>query len=145
MRGLWYYRGVDNPKVSFTIPAWKTLLYIIGGLVVVPWTVYLSRSLPSHHTFRNWDVAWVGLDIALYLSLAVTGVLAYTKSLYTVIAASATGSLLLMDAWFDITGARKGWELHEALFAAVIIELPLAFISFHLAITVLHKALNQRS
>jgi len=135
---------VDNPKVRFTVSAWKALLYIIGAIVIIPWTIYLSQSLPTRHTFRNWDVAWVGLDVVLVLSLLVTGILAYIKSLYTAIAASTTGSLLVIDAWFDVTGAHKGWELHEAISAAILLEIPLACLSFHLASTVLHKAIKQK-
>jgi hypothetical protein len=135
---------MNDHKVRFTIPAWKALLYIIGALVIIPWTIYLSKSLPTHYIFRHWDVAWVGLDIALVLSLLGTGILAYRKSLYTVIAASVTGSLLFMDAWFDVIGARRGPELHEAISAAVLLEVPIACLSFHLAYIVLHKALEQK-
>lgn len=106
----------------------------------MPWTIYLDQNLPTRHLFRHWDVAWVGLDIGLIISLLATGILTYRKSLWVVIAAVATSSLLIVDAWFDVMGAHPGRELHQAILAAALLELPLAAISFRLAYKVLRKA-----
>jgi len=41
------------------------LLLIVGGVAVglLPWTAYLSASLPSQHLANHWDIAWAGLDL----------------------------------------------------------------------------------
>jgi len=132
-----------NRLVRFRIPPFNVIFFIFGSIITVPWTIYLSQSLPTRHTFRHWDIAWVGLDILLIASLLITGVLTYLKSLWVVIAASATSMLLLIDAWFDLTGAHKGLELHEAEAAALLFELPIAIISLHVAYTALKKAYRQ--
>jgi len=131
---------MDSPKVHIKIPAWATVLYILSSVVVLPWTIYLDQSLPTRHLFRHWDIAWVGLDVSLIISLLITGLLAFRKSLWVVLAAMATGSLLLVDAWFDVMGAHPGRELTEAVLAALLLELPLVALSFHLAYHTLKKA-----
>jgi|SRR5579884_718656 len=131
---------MDSPKIHHNIPAWAAILYILGSIVILPWTIFLDQSLPAHHLFRHWDIAWVGLDIGLIVSLLSTGVLAYRESLWVVFAAVSTGSLLIVDAWFDVMGAHAGRELIEACIAAALLELPLAAMSFRLASNVLRKA-----
>lgn len=128
------------PKVNHKIPAGAAIFYILGSLIIIPWTIYLDQSLPTRHLYKHWDIAWVGLDIGLLASLLLTGILAYMKSLWVAIAAASTGSLLLVDAWFDVMGAHSGSELDQAVFAAILLELPLAAISFNLANNVLRKA-----
>src|SRR5207237_1088174 len=41
------------------------LLLIVGGVAValLPWTAYLSATLPSKQLTEHWDVAWAGLDL----------------------------------------------------------------------------------
>src|SRR4051812_17715367 len=54
------------------------LLLIVGGVAValLPWSAYLSATLPSEHLANHWDVAWAGLDLfeaaaLVFLFLAV--------------------------------------------------------------------------
>ena len=127
-------------RLHLNIPSWAATLYILISLGLIPWTVFLGFRLPSHHTTHNWDVAWVGLDIGLVLTLLATGILAKLRSLYTVIAAVAAGTLLLADAWFDMTGYRIGSHgFNQAFLMAVFGELPLALMSFALAMHALRK------
>lgn len=119
--------------VTIRIPVWASRLYILLGLVLIPWTVYLGSVLPTHHLSSNWDISWTGMDIALALSLICTGLLAYAKSLWLIIAASTTGSLLLVDAWFDVMSEKGAFQLHQAILLALAFELPLAFMSYYLA------------
>src|SRR5216684_2941450 len=108
---------MNDIKLHINIPRWAAVLYVLGSLLVLPWTVYLDQNLPTHHLFRHWDIAWVGLDIGLVISLLLTGILAFRKSLWVVLAATVTSSFLLVDAWFDVMGSRPGRELGEALTA----------------------------
>ena len=103
------------------------------AVVLLPWTVYLGLSLPSHHLSAHWDISWTGLDAGLILSLAATGLFAYLRSILVVIAAATTGSLLLVDAWFDVMSEKRGTDFHQALILAFVFELPLALLSYYLA------------
>jgi hypothetical protein len=44
--------------------------------------------------------------------------------------ATATGVLLVVDAWFDVLTARSGKPALEALLLAIFVELPLSALSF---------------
>lgn len=134
---------MTSPKVRLHVPAWAAAFYMAASLALVPWTIYLNNTLRTRHVFRHWDVAWIGLDVGLIACLLLTGVTAYRKSIYTVMAATLTGGILIVDAWFDVLGARPGAELTQAVLAAAVLELPLAIASFRLAYVTLTKAFRR--
>lgn len=131
---------MHKAKVHFRVPLWAAMLYVAGAVIILPWTMYLAATLPERHIFVHWDAAWVGLDIGLLLSLFLTGVLVYKKSLWVTMSATSAGSLLLLDAWFDLTGAHHGGQLTEAVVMALCLELPVAIVSFLLAVHVIKRA-----
>jgi hypothetical protein len=100
-------------------------LSAVAALLLVPWIFYLAFALPNEHAVRNWDVMWVGFDIAELALFAVTFWLMYKRRLLAVLTGVATGVLLLCDAWFDIMTAAPG-DLWQSVAAAVVIEIPLA-------------------
>lgn len=122
-------------QVKVTIPSWLAVAYILISIGLVPWTVYLSFALPEHHLSRNWDITWVGFDAALIGSLLVTGLLAKMKSIYMILASVITGTLFSTDAWFDILSYKVGARgFNEAVVMALFGEIPMAIMSFSLAV-----------
>ena len=107
--------------------------FAVAGLVLVPWTVWLTFSLPSHHESENWRTVWAGFDIALAAALLATAICALRRSPWLPVAASIGGALLCVDAWFDITLEAGGPHLLAAVIEAVLVELPLAGICFWVA------------
>jgi len=120
-------------KVKLDVPTWVVRVYAALAAVLVPWVLYLGLTLPRKHIIFHWDVSWAGLDIGMIGIFLLTAILAYKKSRWVVMSATASGSFLVLDAWFDILGSQHGFELKEAVFLAVFIELPLALISFSVA------------
>ncbi len=112
------------------------LLLVIGGVAVglLPWTAYLSATLPSKHLTEHWDVAWAGLDLFEAASLVILFVAVIRRSAFVPMFAAVAGTALICDAWFDLTTSGRGfyWALAEALGA----ELPLAALCFWLAFEV---------
>jgi hypothetical protein len=113
---------------------WVGPAFVLFSAIMVPWTIYLGYSLPSRQDSPHYDIAWVGFDVLLLLVLAGTGGLALRRSAYLAIAAAATATMLVVDAWFDImTSPRR--QLPQAIASAVLIELPLAglcaWLSYH--------------
>ena len=81
----------------------------------------------------HWDAAWIGLDVAEIVAFALTAYAAWRRLPWLQGAASAAGTLLLADAWFDIlltTGDEKIWI---AVGQAVLSEIPLAILCFWIA------------
>jgi hypothetical protein len=113
------------------------LLLIVGGVAValLPWTAYLSATLPSKHLTEHWDVAWAGLDLFEAASLVALFIAVVRRSTFVPMFAAVAGTSLLCDAWFDVTTA-GGRSFHWALAQALGAELPLAALCFWLAFEV---------
>ncbi len=110
------------------------LLLIVGGVAValLPWTAYLSATLPSKQLTEHWDVAWAGLDLFEASALIALFVVVVRRSAFVPLFAAVAGTSLLCDAWFDVTtsgGRSFDWALIQALAA----ELPLATLCFWVA------------
>ncbi|WP_327297691.1 MULTISPECIES: hypothetical protein [unclassified Streptomyces] len=103
------------------------------GAALVPWMFVLAKTLPRTTEVSNWSTAWVGLDALLAVGLGGTGFLLRRQDPHASAAAAATGALLLVDAWFDVTTSAPGPELTTAVALAVGAELPLAAICAVLA------------
>jgi hypothetical protein len=108
-----------------SVPPWMTRILALVAIGLVPWTLWLTFSLPSRHLSQHYDVAWAGFDIALAAALAATSMAAVRRTRWVTPLAAATGTLLLCDAWFDVVTAQAGERL-EAVLEAALAELPLA-------------------
>jgi hypothetical protein len=109
-------------------PRWVPRLLALAAAGLVPWTLYLTFSLPSRHVTQDYDVAWVGFDIALATAFAATAWSAVRRPQWLMAFAAALGTMLLCDAWFDVTTSAGGSERTEAVLEAIFAELPLAAI-----------------
>jgi hypothetical protein len=98
---------------------WVVPLFALSGIVLVPWTVFLVRSLPSTHAAAHWDIAWAGFDIGLALLLLGVAVAGWRRSAWLEGAATAAAALLVVDAWFDVMTSSTHVELVIAIGEAV--------------------------
>jgi hypothetical protein len=128
-----------NLKAKVKLPAPVATVFTVFALILVPWTIYLAYSLPTRHIEKHWDIAWVGLDIAIIFLLLITGILATLKSQFVIISLVATSSFLIVDAWFDIISSPPGSELFQSVFLAVCVEIPLALGCLVLAYHIISK------
>lgn len=108
------------------LPVWVGPLLLVAAIVLVPWTLWLTYSLPSRHVTFHYDLAWIGFDVGLLASFAATGWCALRGSKWLAGFAAVTGTMLVCDAWFDVVTSQSGGEMVEALLEAVFVELPLA-------------------
>jgi len=107
----------------------------MGGVAIglLPWTVYLSITLPAEHQSVHWDIVWPGLDVGIALAVAATVYGLVRLSTNLPIFAAIAGTLLLCDAWFDTLTSQPGSELAWAAAEALVAELPLAAFCFWIA------------
>ncbi|MBV9821799.1 MAG: hypothetical protein JO144_06095 [Actinobacteria bacterium] len=120
---------VDNTRLV----RWAAPVFGICAVILLPWIAIAAVTLPSHQLSENYDVAWAGYDVGLFLGLVGTALSALRRSRWLTIAASATGTLLLADSWFDVLTSPGGWDIAEAVAMALLAELPLATLCFWLA------------
>lgn len=114
-------------------------IFVVASCLLAPWILLLSRTLPASHLEHKWNPAWVGFDGGLWLALALTAYAGWRRSEWVVIAATVSGTLLMVDAWFDIMTAGQGWEYLMAYLAAFFVELPLAALAFWTAYRVVKR------
>jgi len=128
---------MDVTKTIYpALPHWVAGIYGLLAVVTMPWTIYLAVTLPTRQLSRHWDVAWVGLDIAIVLMLILNAIYSYLESKWLVMSATATTALLLVDGWFDVMTSRAGKSFVEALALALLIEFPLAILTFTVALKI---------
>lgn len=108
-------------------------LFLLAGIVLVPWSVYLERALPAQHQAQHWDVAWIGFDAALALVLAAVGISAARRSPWLEGMATAAAALLFVDAWFDVLTAKTMSEVTSAVVEAAVLEVPLGLVCVWIA------------
>ena len=111
---------------------WTGPLFAVFSLILLPWTIYIAGSLPSRQVSTNNDAAWAGFDVLLMLTLASTAYFALRRSRYLATAATATATLLVVDAWFDIL-TTPGVQRIESIALAAFVELPLASVCIWLS------------
>ncbi|MEU2424943.1 hypothetical protein ABZ619_28670 [Streptomyces sp. NPDC007851] len=114
-------------------------LLVACGLALLPWLYVLATGLPATATAVHWPVAWVGLDALEALGLIATGLLAARDDRRHALAAAATATLLVVDAWFDTTTAAPGGDFATAVAMALGAELPLAALCGRLALRTLSR------
>jgi hypothetical protein len=106
---------------------WTGPLFAVFSVILLPWTIYLARSLPVRQVSPHYDVAWAGFDVMLLVALAGTAYFALRRSRYLATAAAATATLLVVDAWFDVMTSPHS-QVPESVLLAVAVELPLAVV-----------------
>jgi hypothetical protein len=109
------------------------VLFGVIGVALLPWTVWLSSSLPSDHQSAKWDLAWSGFDSVLAVSFLLTAFAAWHRHAWLPAAAAATGALLVADAWFDIVLESRSNDFEIAIIEALLAELPIALVCFWVA------------
>ena len=115
------------------MPWWAGPLFLFLAVALVPWIIYLALTLPSHTESSHYRTAWVGFDVLLVLALGRTAWLAIQGRRQMEFTAAVSATLLVVDAWFDIMTSKAGAPQMEAIFLAVFVELPAAFLALYLS------------
>ena len=107
------------------------LLVLVATLEII-WTIYLGLRLPRHYVANHWDLAWVGLDVGEITMMFLAAWAAWRRRAVFILFACVSGTLFLVDAWFDVTTARLG-DVWQSSVVAVVWEMPLAIALYWLA------------
>jgi Transcriptional regulator PadR-like family len=114
--------------------SWVGRGVLIAGLAMIPWVLILACSLPSTIRVAHWSTAWAGLDALGAAGLMTTGAALIGRYSWLCLPAAITSTLLVVDAWFDITTSAPGHAATVAIAMAVFPELPIAGLCAVLAI-----------
>lgn len=123
-----------------------SVFFLVGAVVLIPWTVFLALTLPPKYHASHWRLLWTGFDAALITVLLLAAWAAWYRRQILAALAVVAGTLLVCDAWFDMVtsyGHRDEWL---TLLTGFGVELPLGVFFFWLyrriALTAM-TALNQ--
>lgn len=121
-------------RVRIPLPRWFVVVFGVVTVLLVPWILYLTFTLPSRHVTYHYDVAWVGFDVALTVAFGATAWAVLRGSQWLVALAAVTGTMLCCDAWFDVVTSHHGRDFVGAAAEACAAELPLAAFCAYIVI-----------
>ena len=128
----------EIPAVPATRPdrrlRWLARALVVAGFGMIPWLVLLAVQLPASIVAVHWSTAWVGLDTMEMAGLLATGALLLRRDDRCCLAATVTGTLIFVDAWFDVTTSAPGLAQLTAIAMAVLIEVPVSVLCAVLAL-----------
>lgn len=105
-------------------------ILVVVCLGLIPWIVFLALTLPHRYQADHWTVLWVGFDVALLGALGSTAWAAWRRRQLVIATALITGTMLVLDAWFDLVTDSSTHDLIISAVTAVFGELPLAALLF---------------
>jgi membrane-bound acyltransferase YfiQ involved in biofilm formation len=108
-------------------------VYLIVALGLIVWTVFLALSLPKQNIEHHYRLTWVGFDLILALAIYMTAYLAFRLDARVLVPATVVATLLVVDAWFDVTTSTNSNAATQALILALAVELPAAAFSLYVA------------
>jgi hypothetical protein len=133
-------RQRTNPReLSRVVP----VAFLVGAVLMIPSTLRRIARVAPIHLGLHQRVAWSGLDVLELAGLLWTGWCVKERSPWLAMAATATGTLLFSDALYNIVTS-KGSGFLAGVVMAVIAELPLAALSYRLAIREIGTWASQR-
>ena len=103
---------------------------LVACLGLIPWIVILALTLPHRYRADHWTLLWVGFDIALLCALGTTAWAAWKGRQLVIATALVAGTMLVVDAWFDLVTDSSTRDLIISAVTAVFAELPLAALLF---------------
>jgi hypothetical protein len=106
------------------------LVAVIGcGLALAAWIGVLAVTLPRYYRSGGWRGAWVGFDLGLLVTFAITAWAGWRHRQLVVICLVVLATLLCCDAWFDVTLDVRTSDFLVSLLMALCVELPLALLA----------------
>jgi len=125
--------ALDTPRMASPGSKQRRRLFLAGvvvcSVVLAVWIGVLAVTLPRYYRSGDWRGAWVGFDVALFCTFAVTAWAAWRGRQLLIMCLLVLATLLLADAWFDVTLDVRTSGFMFSLLSALLIELPLAVIA----------------
>jgi hypothetical protein len=124
---------LDMPQLAAPGHLRRRRLFLLGTIVccvaLAAWIGVLAVTLPRYYRAGGWRGAWVGFDLAELAAFAATAWAAWRGRQVLIMCLIVLATLLLCDAWFDVTLDVRTSGFLVSLLSALLIEIPLAVIA----------------
>ena len=124
---------LDMPRLSSPGSTRRRKLFLLGTIVccvvLAAQIGVLAVTLPRYYRTGDWHGAWVGFDVALLVTFAITAWAAWRGRQVLIMCLLVLATLLLCDAWFDVTLDVRTSGFLVSLLSALLIEIPLAVVA----------------
>jgi hypothetical protein len=124
---------MDMPRLAPEGSPRRRRLFLLGTivccLVLAAWIGVLTVTLPPYYRTGGWRGAWVGFDVAELIAFGVTAWAAWRGRQILIMSLLVLATLLLCDAWFDVTLDVRTSGFMWSLLSALLVEIPLAVIA----------------
>lgn len=117
---------------SRVVPRWVVAFFLGGAVVLIPWIVLMFTVPDVVNVPKHWELVWGGFDCFLVLGFGRTAFNLIRRSPRGAVTAAMTGTMLLIDAWFDVLTTHRG-GLVVSILMAVFAEIPCAVICFYVS------------
>jgi hypothetical protein len=121
---------LDMPRLATAGNPRRRRLFLIGTIVccvgLAAWIGILAVTLPRFYRAGAWRGAWVGFDLAELAAFIATAWAAWRGRQVLIVCLLVLATLLLCDAWFDVTLDVRTSGFLYSLLSALLIEIPLA-------------------
>lgn len=138
---------LDMPQLATAGNPRRRRLFLIGTIVccvvLAAWIGVLVVTLPRFYRAGGWRGAWVGFDLAELVAFAVTAWAAWRGRQVLIMCLLVLATLLLCDAWFDVTLDVRTSGFLFSLLSAVLIEIPLAIAAILAARRLLRQTIGR--
>ena len=136
---------LDMPRLAPPGNPRRRKLFLLGTIVccvaLAAWIGVLAVTLPRYYRAGGWRGAWVGFDLAELVAFAATAWAAWRGRQVLIMCLIVLATLLLCDAWFDVTLDVRTSGFLVSLLSALLIEIPLAVIAILAARRLLRLAI----
>jgi hypothetical protein len=92
---------------------------------------------------HHYRLTWVDFDMIEVLAIGLTAYLAFRLDARVLFPATVMATLLVVDAWFDVTTSTNSNAATGALILALAVELPTAALSLYVASRVARRVREQ--
>ena len=124
---------LDMPRLSNAGSPKRRRYFLLGTVVccvcLAAWIGVLAVTLPRFYRAGDWRGAWVGFDLAELIAFAATAWAAWRGRQVLIMCLLVLATLLLADAWFDVTLNLRTSGFLFSLLSALLIEIPLAIFA----------------
>ncbi len=118
----------------------RVLIATLSGLAL--WVVHLAFNLPESYRAQNWDLAWVGFDLFMFVTLAITTWGIWRQRQIAIFGSIVSATLLVIDSWFDMATSQDGFDFRGAIIAAVVFQIPIAIALIRFARREIHQQIR---